>query len=94
MTEKAKEHKAPNPAVVEKAEAKREAGDDLNQREAAALEAQRRIDEERGYRRIEWRPGVWLWQSLATQHTTEDETEMIRHINEERVRRFEAEREG
>lgn len=81
-----KEVKAPNPAVVEKAVAKEQAGDDLNQREVAALEAQMAIDADRGYRRIQWRPGIWMLQHIATQHTVPDteagETEMRRIHND------------
>jgi hypothetical protein len=68
MTEK----KAPDAAVVEQAQGKIEAGDDLSKREAAALEAQAEIDRQRGYRRIEWRPGIFMWQHIATQHTIPD----------------------
>lgn len=62
--------KAAAPAVVEKAAAKIDAGEPLNDREAKALEAQDAIDQERGYRRIEWKPNVYLWQHIATGHTT------------------------
>jgi hypothetical protein len=75
------EIKAPNPAVVEKAHLKQDSGDELNQREAAALEAQAAIDNQRGYREVDWK-GQKHFQSLITGHTTSGpnaEYDMIQH---------------
>lgn len=83
------ETKVPDASVVEKAAQKMDAGEELNQRETAALEAQAQIDQERGYRRIEWKPGVFMLQHIATQHTTLDteggELDMRKWDNEYRT---------
>lgn len=73
------------PAVVEKAQEKDARGDDLSQREQKALAAQAEIDYQRGYRRIEWKPGVWHYQAINGLHTDENEQRMIAHVNEQRL---------
>lgn len=73
--------KAPDPAVVAKAAAKVASGDELNQREAAALEAQAAVDQARGYKEVDWK-GQKHFQSLVTGHTTSGpnaEYEMIQY---------------
>jgi hypothetical protein len=71
--------KAPDAAVVEQAQDKIEAGDDLSKREAAALEAQAEIDRQRGYTREEWKPGIWQYRSLVTGHTAPTEYEIVQY---------------
>lgn len=85
-----KDVKAPNPAIVEKAMDKIDAGDDLSKREAAALEEQRRIDLDRGYTFEPWKNGVWHYRSLIDHDTAFSETEIIRKVNEARVNAFKA----
>jgi hypothetical protein len=82
--------KAPNPAIVEKALDKIDAGDDLSKREAAALAAQAKIDADRGYTYEEWKPGVYHYRSLIDHDTAFTETEIIRKVNEARVNAFKA----
>lgn len=85
MTErKADEVKAPDPAVVEKAQAKMAEGDDLNQREQKALEAQRALDEERGYEVVEWK-GIPLYRALVGGHACFSESEMMQHVTAQRL---------
>lgn len=86
MAANAAQKAPPAPAVVEKAEEKAAAGESLNQREAKALEDQTALDNERGWRRIEWRPGVYKLQHIPTQHTVPDTEEgetVMRQVDNE-----------
>jgi hypothetical protein len=70
-----------NPAVVESAHEKVAADEPLNRREEQALADQDALDQARGYREIEWQPGVTIFQHIATLHTELDERAMRRYVN-------------
>jgi hypothetical protein len=90
MAEKTADLKTPDQAVVARAEAKMDAGDDLSKKEADALEEQRRIDLDRGYTFEPWKNGVYHYRSLIDHDTAFSETEIIRKVNEARVNAFKA----
>jgi len=55
------------------------------EREAKAAADQAALDMARGYRLVEWKPGVMVWQHIETQHTTsgpDGENEMRRYMTE------------
>jgi len=55
------------------------------EREAKAAADQAALDMASGYRLVEWKPGVMVWQHIETQHTTsgpDGENEMRRYMAE------------
>lgn len=54
-------------------------------KEAQAAADQAVADNLRGYREIEWKPGITMYQSVDTQHTAQSELDMVAYVAEHRA---------